>query len=411
LSPHCWRISLSQTYLRRMLYLLCIATASMCISPSIFAHKASDSYLTLERHDATAPDTPQRISGRWDIALRDLDIAIGIDENADGVADGVLQWQEIKAKHTAIASYALSRLTVSNGNAVCALTVGTQQIERHTDGAYSVLPIEGMCEGAEAATLTVDYRLLFDLDAQHRGLLKLTDHGRTVSALLSADQPTQRFAPRAAKARTALSTFLDFVADGIKHIAIGFDHILFLVALLLPAVLKRETGMWLPVAAMGKALWAVASIVTAFTVAHSITLSLATLGILAPPSRLVEALIAVTVMLTAIDNIVPIFPDALQNRRWLVAFAFGLIHGFGFANVLQELSLPQDALMISLVGFNVGVELGQLMIVGIVLPIIYTLRNQPAYPRWVLKGGSYAIGTVAIGWLLERTLRLEFMPF
>src|SRR5260221_198986 len=136
--------------------------------------------------------------------------------------------------------------------------------------------------------------------------------------------------------------------------AIGLGHILFLLSLLLPAVLVLEGGRWQAVARFPPAFWEVFKIVTSFTVAHSITLSLAALGVISLPSRLVESAIATSVVLAALNNVFPL----VHGRRWMVAFAFGLIHGFGFASVLRDLSLPHGALLIALVGFNLGVEVG-----------------------------------------------------
>jgi HupE / UreJ protein len=364
-----------------------------------FAHKASDSLLTLERDGI-------QIHGQWDIALRDLDVAIGLD--ADG--NGDIQWSEVKAKHADIARYAISRLTVQAGDSPCSLNVTEHLLDRHTDGTYAVLRLDGVCKPNSAdAALKIDYRLLFDIDTQHRGLLKLTDNGQTRSAIFPANNPAQKFRLHEPKSAASMP---GFIADGIKHIAIGFDHILFLVVLLLPAVLVRSTGShWLPVTTFRKALFNVASIVTAFTIAHSITLSLATIGIVTPPARWVEILIAVSVVITAVDNIVPIFPPSLRQRRWLIAFAFGLIHGFGFASVLQELNLPSTDLVLSLIGFNIGVELGQLALVVLLLPAAYLFRARSAYPRVVMTGGSMLIAFIASGWLLERSLDFQFMPF
>ena len=366
-----------------------------------FAHKASDSLLTLERDGI-------KISGQWDIALRDLDVAIGLD--VDG--NGDIQWSEVKAKHADIARYATSRLTVQAGDSPCSLNVTEHLLDRHTDGTYAVLRLEGLCNPNSAgAALKIDYRLLFDIDAQHRGLLKLTDNGKTSSAIFPANNSVQEFRLHGPKSASSMS---GFISDGIKHIAIGFDHILFLVVLLLPAVLVRneQNGLrWLPVTTFRKALFNVASIVTAFTIAHSITLSLATIGVVTPAARWIEILIAVSVVITAVDNVTPIFPPQLRQRRWLIAFTFGLIHGFGFASVLQELNLPSTDLVLSLVGFNLGVELGQLALVVLLLPAAYLFRARSAYPRIVLAGGSMLIAFIASGWLLERSLDFQFMPF
>jgi hypothetical protein len=147
------------------------------------------------------------------------------------------------------------------------------------------------------------------------------------------------------------------------------------VALLLPAVLQRQREQWEPVSNFHAALVSVVKIVTSFTLAHSLTRGAAVLDVITPPARLVESLIAISVMVAALNNLFRIIP-----ARYLVGltFVFGLIHGFGFASVLQELGLPHEALLLSLLGFNLGVELGQMAIVGMVLPLAYALRHSVA---------------------------------
>jgi len=151
--------------------------------------------------------------------------------------------------------------------------------------------------------------------------------------------------------------------------------------------------------------WDVLKVVTAFTIAHSITLSLAALSVIALPSRLVESTIALSVVLAALNNLKPL----VAERRWAVAFAFGLIHGFGFASVLTDLGLPQGALLLALVGFNFGVELGQLAIVCAFLPLAYALRDSWFYRRVVFAGGSAAIALLASVWLTERVFNLKLL--
>ena len=156
----------------------------------------------------------------------------------------------------------------------------------------------------------------------------------------------------------------------------------------------------------GVAFCDVLRIVTAFTVAHSITLSLAVLGLVTLPSRLVESAIAASVVAAALNNIWPL----VRGRRWMVAFLFGLVHGFGFASVLADLGLPQGALAVALLGFNVGVELGQLAIVAVFLPLAYALRRSWFYRRAVLVGGSLLIALLAAVWLVERVFELKLLP-
>jgi hypothetical protein len=359
---------------------------------SAYAHKPSDSYLVLGVQGNT-------IAGQWDIALRDLDFAIGLDANGDGA----ITWGEVRAKHSAIAAYAMSRLQLSAEGKACPAQVIAHLIDDHTDGAYAVLRFTAECP-VILEKLQAYYSLFFDIDPQHKGLLRLQYQGVASTGIFSPDKETQEFS---LTQPNKLSQFVDYVREGIWHIWIGFDHILFLLALLLPAVVFRQQQKWKAVGAFKPALWAVLKIVTAFTVAHSITLSLATLGVISLPSRWVESIIAASVVLAALNNLFPLFRD----RRWLMAFVFGLIHGFGFASVLTDLGLPQGALILSLVGFNLGVEAGQLAIVAAFLPIAFALRHTWFYRRIILLVGSSVIAGLALVWLLERALDLKLMPF
>jgi len=253
-------------------------------------------------------------------------------------------------------------------------------------------------------SLQVRYRLFFDIDPQHKGLLRLQYAGSTRTAIFSPEASRQAFELTRA---SRFSQFVDYGREGVWHIWIGFDHILFLLSLLLPAVLVLTGRRWEPVARFKTALWDVLKIVTAFTIAHSITLSLAALGIISLPTRLTESAIALSVVLAALNNIFPLF----QRRRWMVAFAFGLIHGFGFASVLADLGLPRDALLLALVGFNLGVEAGQLAIVTAFLPAAYWLRRTMLYQRIIFIGGSMLICALAGMWLVERAFNLKLMLF
>jgi hypothetical protein len=353
----------------------------------VLAHKASDSYLVLDTQG-------QHVAGQWDIALRDIDFAIGLD--ADG--NGEITWGELRARHTAMAAWALSALTLERGGA-CTLQVKQHQVDEHTDGAYAVLKLAGTCPSGQGE-LGVNYRLLFDQDALHRGLLRVDLDGVTHSAIMAPDAALQRFS---AEKPSLLAQFGQFFVQGVWHIWIGFDHILFLLSLLLPVVLVREAGRWRGVGRFGEALREVLWVVTSFTVAHSITLSLAALGLVSLPSRLVESAIALSVVLAALNNLKPV----VNQRRWLIAFVFGLIHGFGFASVLAELGLPADALVLSLVGFNAGVEAGQLAIVAVFLPLAFWLRNTGLYRQGVFVGGSLLTLLIALMWLAERALDLK----
>ncbi len=354
------------------------------------AHKSSDSYLTVQAQG-------DQVSVQWDIALRDIQFAIGLDANGDDQ----ITWGELQQKQRELQAWASSRLSLQRGGGACTFKPQALQVDEHTDGGYAVLAWSGRCP-QQHGPLSIQYSLLFDLDTQHRGLLKLDLDGVTHSAVLGPQSGVMQFA----EATTAGAQFVQYLWQGVWHIWIGFDHILFLLALLLPAVLlRRRWGRGSGVHGVSRfkdASLSVLAVVTAFTLAHSITLSLAALQIISLPSRLVESAIAASVVFAAANNLVP-----MVQGRWLMAFFFGLIHGFGFASVLTELGLPAGALAVSLVGFNLGVELGQLAIVAVFLPLAFLLRHTRFYQRGVLVGGSWVALLVALAWFVERAFDLS----
>jgi hydrogenase/urease accessory protein HupE len=180
-----------------------------------------------------------------------------------------------------------------------------------------------------------------------------------------------------------------YLALGVEHILTGIDHLLFVLALLL----------------LTKGVWRLVKTVTAFTVAHSITLGLATLGIVHVPSKPVEAVIALSIVFVAAEIV-----QARRGRAgraaqmpWVVAFIFGLLHGFGFAGALSEAGLPEGHIPVALLFFNLGVEAGQLLFVAAVLTIVAGARRVPmAWPRWAELAPPYAIGSLAMFWVIQR---------
>ncbi len=205
---------------------------------------------------------------------------------------------------------------------------------------------------------------------------------------------TQRLTPQRPAATipvrdSAFTVASVYVALGVEHILTGVDHLLFVLALLIVA----------------RGRWQLLATVTAFTVAHSITLALATLGFVDVPQRLVEAVIALSIAFVAVEIVRSRQGRAGLTARapWVVAFAFGLLHGFGFAGALSEVGLPEGQIPLALLFFNVGVELGQLAFIAAVLAFAASARSLAArLPRWADLVPPYAVGTLAMFWMFER---------
>lgn len=369
----------------RVLFLLCLSV----LCSVAHAHKASDSYLRLQVTEDT-------MSGQWDIALRDLDEVFDVDADHDGA----ITWGEVRQRQVQISNYAISRLQIHANEQACTTAVSDLLIDQHSDGAYVVLPLHISCSSAPLPVLNIDYSLLFDVDAQHRGLLRLEYPQQIISAIFSPEQTSQRFEPGTS---TSLRQWLGYISTGVEHIWNGYDHILFLIALLLPSVLRRVQGQWHAISHFSEALRDTIKIVTAFTLAHSVTLSLAVLDIVTLPNRWVESVIAISVVLAALNNLYPLF----HGRRMWVAFAFGLVHGFGFAGALSDLGLTQSAIFLPLLSFNLGVEFGQLTVVAVFLPLAYLLRDSWLYRSVVLRVGSAAAAMLALVWFVERAALMQ----
>ncbi len=370
--------------IRRAPLLICAFFLTVLFAKPAWAHKPSDAYLTLESSGASW-------AGRWDIALRDLAYALPIDTNGDGA----LTWGELSAHRAGLEAYAFQHLALSAHGTPCSISSDGLRVVDHSDGTYAVLLFHASCPSS-SNTIDVKYNLFFDLDPQHHGLLRLAGPaGQDRTAIFTAAAPAQHFE---LTADGQGMSFAAAVREGIAHIGSGVDHLLFLLALLLPSVLRRRDGRWQPVSDFETALRDVLRIVTAFTVAHSITLSLSVLDVVRLPSRLVESGIAASVVLAALNNLVPV----LRGERWTAAFALGLLHGFGFSAVLVDLGLSHAALARVLFGFNLGVELGQCAAVALFLPIAFVARCKVMYRYVGLFAGSTVIAAVATVWFVQR---------
>jgi hydrogenase/urease accessory protein HupE len=353
------------------------------------AHQSSFTFATIEADD-------DRTTVHYQIKLdsRDLFEALALDEDRDA-SD-----QEIMDGADRLTEYLTARLKFEADGESCNVEDSAVDIVTQND-RFARVALTVVCPRA-IAELALDYDLFFDLDPLHVGLLtvegevvhlKKPDNSRFVWTL--GEPPP--------------SGTVGFIRSGVDHILFGLDHILFLFSLLLMALITRSTnGGWQP-RPLRDGLLYTATIVTSFTIAHSVTLIGAALGWFELPGRLVESIIAASIVYVAIENVVR--PD--PPRRFVVTFVFGLIHGLGFASMLRPL-LPPEQVVGPLLAFNVGVELGQLAIVVVLLPLLFGLTRligADRYRRFVLPTGAALLSAIGLIWLCERAFDITILGF
>ncbi|MFZ3192015.1 MAG: HupE/UreJ family protein [Moraxellaceae bacterium] len=365
------------------LFLLCCVQL-MGISAAQ-AHQSSTAYL-----DISAAQTDQPLQLQYRLALRDLALLLPLDANQDQQ----ITWQELSSQQAAVDQLLQDQLRLSQAGEVCALASSEPLlIEQVAGQTYLVQPLETPCTAPDQ----LDYRMLKDIDSNHRLLLSLPQAGQTSTQ-------TQLVAPSvlalSAESRSWFSTMQQFVLEGVHHLLIGADHVLFLFCILLSAVYQpRSTrrAAFVPVERPATALRQVVYVATAFTVAHSVTLTLAALQIVQLPARWVESVIAGSIMVAALMNLF-----GTQRRQISLAFVFGLIHGFGFANVLSDLPLQPLERATALLSFNLGIELGQLICILLFMPFALWLRHSGFYRWGVFTLGSAVAAVIALLWMLQR---------
>jgi hypothetical protein len=302
-------------------------------------------------------------------------------------------------------------VTIGGETRLCMATAATLTSDPTAPEPTSVF-VERLACGLGARTLHLRYDLFFDHDPYHASYTRLAVGDAAVGDAAASDDPSassivfhnlaHEIAVDVHLPEPLWRSALTYLRLGVAHILTGYDHLAFLMALLLGAGLSARTRgtSVAEVATTRQAIRGTIAVVSAFTVAHSITLLTQVLrpGLLA--TRWVEPAIAFSVAYVGFENLIPRAP----RGRWLLVFGFGLVHGLGFASVLREIGLPRRGLVLSLLSFNLGVELGQLLVVGLALPIVVACaRRAPrAFERWGLELGSALIGLLGTIWLVTR---------
>ena len=316
----------------------------------------------------------------------DIEGAVMVDKNLDRI----ITPEEFATAKAQLEELARTAIIVNVDGTVIPpseVQVRLAKAEDGRDTAYFSL----VYPAAPSSALTIKSNLMDKFSRGHREYFKLTNAagGTIAERLLDANNTTA--AVTAGELSAALGrwhTCKQFLLLGIEHILLGFDHLCFLIALLLVAT----------------TLGSVLKIVTSFTIAHSITLALAAFDKVTLSPSIVEPMIAVSIIYVGLENLWRQGKDI--EGRWLLTFAFGLIHGFGFAGVLKELNIGAggSGIAVPLVSFNVGVELGQLAVAALVWPLLQWLRNRPAFTTKLVPVGSLLVAIAGAYWLIERTL-------
>jgi len=352
---------------RRAAWLVAVMLAS---APAVSAHPAPFSYLDIRL-------SPSAIAGT--LTLHDFDIAHEL-----AIADAAtLGDAAVVARHAA-ALEALVRARVvleADGRTLAWDIVGARPLVDR-----SAVELTWRVRDTPAVGRLTARAALFPYDPNHQTFVNLYENGSLVrQEILSSTRDRVDFFTGTRQG--ALAVFKTYTASGIHHIAIGPDHILFVVGLLL----------------LGGTVRRLLLIISAFTLGHSITLSLAALGIVTPPAHVIEPAIALSIVYVGADNLL-VGSKGRDARAWVALF-FGLVHGFGFASVLRETGLPPRALGLSLFSFNVGVEIGQALIVVIVASVLGAIRaHRPAVARTIVVAGSLVVIAAGAYWFIERVL-------
>lgn len=370
---------------------------ALLFASGLTAHSFNESYVYFDV-------TNETLSGRIEVNLEDL---AKLDAQ-DGSVKSSLPKDTLEAKYEGFVEYFAQRLQLQLNGQRLSVDFRAPSTLTYLDteqGTFAQLRFDVLGFDETPVALEMSYDAMFsDIDPAHRGYALIGSNTRN-NMEENEGYISLIFAPGDGLKRLYLNdepTFdviLTFLEHGVWHIWLGFDHVLFLITLLISSVMFINGGRWEPSTGLRDSMMNTVKIVTVFTLAHTITLSLATFGILTLPVPFVEAVIALSIAVVAIGNLFPRF----HTQSWKVVFIFGLFHGFGFANVLEPLGLDTARKAIGLASFNIGVELGQLAIVFALFPILFAARHLRSYRIVAMQGGSIALIAIAIFWFVERT--------
>ncbi len=353
-----------------------LGVAMLCMLPVVEAHTGGTSYVNVLT--AQNPAAPRL---QVDVALPDVAAALRLDRDADGS----LRWREVTAARFEIGAYLQARLKLSSAGRPCRPEpIGQPLLVDRDTGRHLRVLLAYACS-APGGQLSLDATPWF-AEVADQGVYVIADGASDQVSLLTKDRPA------AALGAAHPQGFGRFWMLGALHLLSGYDHLAFLALLLLGAVRKSN-----PAIGIRSLFWETTKIATAFTAAHSITLALAATGTLRIPAAPVEIAIAGSIFITA----VAIFAGADRWTGWPLAFGFGLVHGLGFANVLAEL-LSGRKLLAPLLGFNLGIEVAQLLVIAVVAPVLWQAMARPRLLRGTSAVSALLLAGLSVYWMAQR---------
>jgi hypothetical protein len=359
------------------------------------AHSAGESYLYLQIY-------PDRISGRFEVALSDLNPALSLSGTELEITA-----ENLDQRIGFLQDYYLGHVSISDERGPLTIEFKAHGL-LSAEGGYVLLPFDlgGLDEVPQS--LIIDYSVLLDEEPSHRGFL-IVEHNWATGTFANEKGVSLVFGPSSRRQEFDLTSsgrlrgFLALVRLGAEHMLMGLDHIFFLLALLLPVALHREDKGWQPLSTFREALWNVVIIVSAFAAAHAVALTLSALGLLRLPEALVETMIGASTTLAAANILFPIF----RKHIWWIIFGLSLFHGMGFAGALMDLDVLGEHLVLSVIAFNLGIEIGQVLIVAILFPLLFVVRRLKVYRTVGLYVAAVGMMLVSGVWVIERAFGVD----
>jgi len=378
---------------RYCFYFVVWASLSL-FSKSALSHQPSDTYMTIIEVGNDA------LEARWHIALRDLDYVFDLDTNKDQA----ISWGEFMSHSELVEEYAKKSFRLYNNKELCSYGHSSYQIDKLPTGVFVLMNFTINCS-SRLNLVDLEYDLFFSIDPSHRGIIKLTVGNLTYPIVFSDVAQKKSLTVRSLYSFTY---FLDYISLGFFHILSGFDHVLFILCLVLSPAFqsfsnKEKLGVFQRAPSfINRRLILLISL---FTVAHSTSLLFSATGLMIIPSRVVESFIALSVLFVALNNIFGLL------RRWepVIVFFFGLLHGLGFSSILNIVGLPVTEKLLSLLFFNAGIEMGQLFIIFLAIPLLYLLARLPFKIMKVNYACSLMISFVATLWFFERAFDVAIL--